>query len=145
MTLLDKQLIDAKLMKLDEYQRELDELFRSSIADIKRESTKRHTAERLTQLIVDAMIDINIHLIRQGDLPPSDDLKGTFVTLGEHGVLDKAFAEKLAPVVGIRNILVHQYEDIDLDLFLQTLARERGDFPRYAQTIKAYVNERACG
>lgn len=40
-------------------------------------------AERLVQLIVDTMININLHVIRELNIKPGDDFQSTFLTLGE--------------------------------------------------------------
>ena len=74
--------------------------------------------ERVFQLIVDAILDINIHFIRELELGSPDDLKSTFVILGEGKIIPMDFAQKISPVVGLRNILVHGYEKGDRKLFI---------------------------
>ena len=48
------------------------------------------------------MIDINQHFIRELNLEIPDDLKGTFGILGENKILPKEFAERIAPLSGVR-------------------------------------------
>ncbi len=62
--MLDKNLITKKLNLIQGYISELEpivELDENAILDDK---LKCHTAERLFQLLVDTMIDINTHIIR---------------------------------------------------------------------------------
>jgi uncharacterized protein YutE (UPF0331/DUF86 family) len=102
---------------------------------------KMYIAERLVQLIVDGMIDINQHFIRELNLNISEDLQGTFIIMGESSILPKIFAKKIAPVVGVRNILVHQYEDLDKKMFLRNLRKHFSDFEKYQKYIVQYLKK----
>lgn len=133
--MLDKELITRKLSRINQYIAELEPLVRLGEKAITQDSIKCHAAERLFQLVVDAMIDINTHVIRGQALPSPDDLQGTFITLGDADILPKHFATKLAPIVGLRNAVVHRYETVSIDRFLHELIRNFSDFKVYATTI----------
>lgn len=105
------------------------------------DSGNLHIAERLVQLIVDGMIDINQHFIRELRLKISDDLQGTFIIMGENNILPGKFAQKIAPVVGVRNILVHQYEKLDKEMFLRNLRSHFSDFKKYQLYIGNYLKK----
>ena len=62
------------------------------------------------------------------------------MTLGEHCVLPIDFAKHLAPIVGLRNRVVHKYEEIRLKDFLTQLRTERGDVPEYIRHVAAYID-----
>ena len=103
-----------KLEALKNYRQELKRLLEQTPDEaFFSDSGKLRIAERLVQLIVDGMIDTNQHLIRERELKIPDDLQSTFLVLGENNILPQAFAQKIAPVTGVRNILVHQYEKLD--------------------------------
>lgn len=55
--------------------------------------------------------------------------------MGEHGILPKEFTEKLAPVVGLRNMVVHRYEHLDMQTFIQLLRKNVRDFAQYKTAI----------
>ena len=131
-----------KLQTIEEYRKELAELLKkTSDEEFFSSSEKLHVAERLVQLIVDGMIDINQHFIRELKLELSDDLQGTFAALGENKIIPQEFAEKIAPVVGVRNILVHQYEKLDKEVFVKNLRKHFSDFEKYRQYIVAYLEK----
>jgi uncharacterized protein YutE (UPF0331/DUF86 family) len=132
---LDKNLISKKLALIDKYAKELEPIVAFSEAEIRKDDLKFHTAERLFQLLVDEMIDINTHIIRAKILPPSDDLQGTFNALGEAGILPKDFVTKISPIVGLRNAVVHRYEYVDLDRFVHELKRDFNDFKKFSILI----------
>src|SRR3989338_11495782 len=141
MTYIDRDFIYKKLELIEKYREPLINLINEGIIKLKQDQIKLHAVERLLQLIVDTMIDINFHIIKQKAFPSSPDLEGTFSILGQNGVLDGQFAQKLAPVVGTRNRLVHRYEEIDTDLFLENLQKNKDDFLEYARQIKTFVDK----
>ena len=63
-----------------------------------------HALERLVQLIVDEMVDINTHIIAESDFQVPSDYQSTFITLAENKILPAEFAEKIAPSIGLRNL-----------------------------------------
>ena len=87
------------------------------------------------------MIDVNQHIIHELNLKISEDLQGTFLILGENNVLPKDFAQKIAPVTGVRNILVHQYEKLDKEMFIRNLRKHFSDFEKYQQYIVEYLKK----
>src|SRR3989344_4503650 len=97
----EKVFVIKKLEAIAGYTQELEELLQVDDRELL-QSRNLHVAERLVQLIADAMIDINQHFIRELDIKVPDELRGTFIVLGEVGVLPKEFAQKIAPLAGIR-------------------------------------------
>lgn len=131
-----------KLDALRGYIEELKQLLgETSDHEFFSDKGKLHIAERLVQLIVDGMIDINQHFIRELNLELSEDLRSTFVIMGEREILPKEFAEKIAPVTGVRNILVHQYEKLDKEIFIRNLRRHFSDFEDYGHYVGDYLQK----
>lgn len=139
--MLDKNLLNRKLKLLSEYVDQLEPLVGGDITDIKNDRVLTAAIERYFQLVVDLMIDVNVHVIREGNFGAPDDLQDTFNMIGSHQVIDSAFAEKIAPIVGARNMLVHRYEKLDKDLFLRNLKKNFPDFKRYISEIFAFVEK----
>ena len=112
-----------------------------SLEEVKKDFIRFYALERVFQLIVDEVIDINNHIIRSQDFGAPDNFQSTFTILAENEVLPEEFAEKIAPVVGLRNRLVHRYEKIDKKLFLEMAIKEKEDFKEYVKFIKSYLRE----
>ncbi|MBI2475836.1 MAG: DUF86 domain-containing protein [Candidatus Taylorbacteria bacterium] len=99
--------------------------------------------ERLFQLIADAAIDINTHIMTRAKLEPSDDYEGTFRILGKHGVLPVDLAEKISGSVGLRNRLVHGYEKIQRKLVMDDISGGIGQYVEYMKYIAEFVEKSA--
>lgn len=139
MSEIDKQFIEKRLDNILKYCRELDALLEFSNAEIKNDTLKAHTLERLAQLIVDEMIDVNEYIIQVHSFPVPDDFQSTFLVLSRHGVFSEEFARLIAPVVGLRNRIVHRYEEIDLELLIETARKEKDDFKKFVSSVVQFI------
>lgn len=136
---LSTNFIVNKLETLMGYEKEMSVLLLSPDGELLDPSKKLHVVERVFQLMVDVMIDINQHLIKELNLELPDDLLGTFIMIGNGEILPKEFALKIAPVTGVRNLLVHGYEKLDKPLFINNLRKNFGDFKEYREHILKYI------
>ncbi len=59
--------------------------------------------------------------------------------LGRHGVLDGALAARLAKAVGLRNVLVHQYAEVDDDRVVGFLDR-LGDIDQFVAAVSSWLD-----
>ena len=109
------------------------------IKAIKEDNLTLPAVERYFQLAVDQMVDINAHIIREQNLGAVDDLQSTFKMLGDFKVLEAVFANKIAPIVGARNMLVHRYDKFDKDIFLNNLQSHFNDFKKYLIQIDDFL------
>lgn len=137
-----KAFVLQKLEEISSYIAETKKLFSFSDKEIVSDLFKLHSAERLLQLVVDSMIDVNQHFIKELELKVSEDFQGTFYILGENKILPSAFAKKIAPVVGLRNRIVHRYEALDKNLFLKAFRKNYPDFTKYLRFIHQYLEKK---
>jgi len=138
--MIDRHFIETKLSYIQSYCVELDNILAFTDIEIKRDFIKLRALERILQLIVDEIIDINNHIIRYHPLTVPEDFQSSFRVLAEHKILPEEFADKIAPVVGLRNRLIHRYEKINLDLLLQAIRKNKEDFKEYTRYIFNFIN-----
>lgn len=139
--MLDNIFVQKKIDLLSESIGKLERLLTNDVEEIKNDELKLPALERHFQKTVDTMIDINTHIIREGNFGTVDDLQSTFKMLGDVKVLHKDFADKISPIVGVRNMLVHRYEKLDKDLFLSNLKRNFSDLKTYLIQIHDYLEK----
>ncbi len=139
--MIDKEFIDKRMRLIRRYGEELDRVLEAPDEAIRQNFREHYTLERLLQLIVDEIIDINNHIIRHDprDLETPDDFQSAFRRLSDAEILPEELAKRLAPVVGLRNRLIHRYEEIDIDTMIHTIRRERSDFNEYIAAINRYI------
>lgn len=139
--IFQKPFVKEKLDEIYKYLEEAKIVFKSSNKEISGDFIKYHTAERIFQLIVDLILDVNHHFIKELNFKVSEDLQGTFHILGENKILPKDFTTRVAPTVGLRNRIVHQYESLDKELFIKTFRKNYPDFKIYIKLINQYLKK----
>lgn len=91
--------------------------------------------ERLLELVVQVAVDVLSHLLAErGASPPS--YRATFELAGEHDLLPGELAGRLADAAGLRNVLVHLYEDIDYDIVAASVEPALADFGELARHLQ---------
>lgn len=139
--MLDEGLIYARLDALRTVLGELQQaLPEDAEALAKAENiVRRRAVERCLYLAIQHLLDIGSHIVaaRGWGLPGS--YREVIEKLGEHGVLTRDLARELAPMAGFRNILQHEYVELDL-VQLDRNARRLDDFSRFAESVVRYLD-----
>jgi uncharacterized protein YutE (UPF0331/DUF86 family) len=92
------------------------------------------------QRAIQAVIDMAVHIVSSEGWGVSKTLKENFYILAINNIIDKKLADKMMRMVGLRNIAVHDYSKIDLDILktvLKTSLTDLEDF--YTEIYKSYI------
>jgi uncharacterized protein YutE (UPF0331/DUF86 family) len=100
---------------------------------------RRKAVERLLQELIEAAIDINTHIIVEAGGPVPDNYFDTFLRMGELGALSMVLARAIAPSAGLRNRLVHQYDELDDRIILKAVELAQDQYARYVKEIGTYL------
>jgi uncharacterized protein YutE (UPF0331/DUF86 family) len=98
-----------------------------------REPALHDLAERYLHLAVEACLDLANHWIAVRSLPTPDANRDTFTILERAGELSSELADRLRGWAGFRNILVHEYLEIDHSIAYHAIRNELGDLDTFAQ------------
>ncbi|MDP2630705.1 MAG: DUF86 domain-containing protein [Candidatus Uhrbacteria bacterium] len=139
--MINKNIIEGKLTDIQRYFGELEPVLKFSCTEILDDPLKIHTVERLFQLIVDTAVDINTHIIVESAFGVPDDYQNTFVVLGEQKILPMSFVNRIAPSVGLRNMIIHRYGHVDLKRMVDDIASEIGDYREYVKYILDFLKK----
>lgn len=139
--MIDTELVKSKLSDFAGYFTELEPILKEEARIIIENSLKLHTVERLFQLIVDTAVDINTHIISASDFKVPDDYQSTFLILAENRILPMDFAVKIAPSVGLRNLVVHKYGRVDVKKMVGDIKSEIGQYREYMQYVHQFLGK----
>ncbi len=96
--------------------------------------------ERGLQLCAQSVLDVASHVCAaEGEA--SSDYASAIDGLASCGVLPRPFAARLRGVAGFRNILVHDYLDVDHHLVHRLLNERLDDFVEFARHLEAWLGE----
>jgi uncharacterized protein YutE (UPF0331/DUF86 family) len=84
-----------------------------------------------------ACIDLAMHLCRVHDLGTPQDSRSAFALLHDAGHLDASLAGQLQRMVGFRNVAVHDYQKLNLDIVQAIVEHHLEDFLAFAARVVA--------
>lgn len=137
----DPLIVRRKLNKMIEYLDQLEEVNQYTLENYLNNFFVKRTAERLIQLIVETATDINGHLIVSSGHKPPVDYYTSFIILSDLQILEQKFAEKIAPSAGLRNRLVHEYEEIDDEIVYNSIQKTIKTYKKYIRKIESHLKE----
>lgn len=138
--MLDVDLMRRKLSRLNMYLERLRPISQKSLEEYKSDFYLKSSAERLIQLIVECASDINNHVVVETKNRPPEDYSISFVKAAEVGLISMELAEKLKPSGGMRNILVHEYMDIDDEKVYKVIPLAIKDYKEYIKQADAFID-----
>ena len=109
------------------------------IDDIESNYELRSAIERNLQLAIEFCIDIGEMIISSIGLERPENYRDVITILGKNDVLPLDFADEFARAAGMRNILVHAYDEIDLDFLKEVLGNQLDDFDVYVKHILDFL------
>jgi uncharacterized protein YutE (UPF0331/DUF86 family) len=80
-------------------------------------------------------IDIANFLIRRDKLGIPTSSADTFVLLGRAGVISMHTVARMRDMVGFRNIAVHQYEKLDINIVIRVIEHDSDDIVAFLEKI----------
>lgn len=98
--------------------------------------------ERRLQVAIQACIDIASHLVAEMALDkPQKENKQLFLILAKHKIIGQDLGKKLYDMVGMRNVLVHDYTEVQRDKVYHAIAHELGDIEEFVSQIQRFLDK----
>ncbi len=87
------------------------------------------------QRAVQSAIDLAAHVVASEGLGISDTVKGNFVLLEKERILGKRLSTKMKAMVGFRNIAIHDYQSINIEILKAILTEHLKDLEDFYTKI----------
>lgn len=139
--MIDVDLIRRKLSRLNMYLEKLKPISNKSLEEYKSDLYLKFAAERLIQLIVECASDINNHVVVETENKPPEDYSVSFIRAADAGLILRQLAERLKGSAGMRNILVHEYMDIDDEKVHSAIPLAIKDYKEYLKQVEEFVEK----
>jgi uncharacterized protein YutE (UPF0331/DUF86 family) len=128
-----------RMAKLDEYIDILRSLQTYSLETFLSNPIYYGSAERFLQLAIEAINDMGSHIIVDLGLGSVDwysDVPDIFL---QHEYIDETVAERWRKMTGFRNVLVHDYLDINREIVYDALQHNLEDFEAIKECLKTFI------
>ncbi|MFB3133555.1 MAG: DUF86 domain-containing protein [Rhodothermales bacterium] len=82
-----------------------------------------------------AVIDLAMHLVHVHHLGVPQDSRDAFTLLIDANLLEAALGERLKRMVGFRNIAIHDYRQLNLDVVKALIEHSLGDLTLFTKIV----------
>lgn len=98
--------------------------------------TKQDSVVLNLQRACEAAIDLGARMISMSDLGLPQSSREVFQILEKNGYISKELALKMQAMVGFRNIAVHDYQKVNLQIVKSIISSHLSDFTNFAEAIQ---------
>ena len=137
---IDKKVIGEKLLSLN---RCLERIKLHTPANVEALQSDFDTQDIIClniQRAVQISVDIAAHILAEQLHEQTPTMAETFLTLSKYGILESQLASRLAKAVGFRNIAVHEYDTLDMNILYSIITKEIGCFYEFSDTVLRIVS-----
>jgi uncharacterized protein YutE (UPF0331/DUF86 family) len=136
---LDPEVVQQKLSHIARLRQDLLTMGAMDASRLQAEPVTRHAGEWiLTQVAQLAAASASYLVVRSGDPVPAT-YREAFRLLAAGRLIESELAERLQALAGMRNLLVHRYDDIDLTLLADGLRRLPDDADAFVRQLTIEV------
>ncbi|MBE9056981.1 DUF86 domain-containing protein [Sphaerospermopsis sp. LEGE 08334] len=139
MSNIDSEIVLSRLRLITKYYNTLEEFRSLSLDEFLADFRQQLIVERLLQLMTQAAIDINDHILSKLNPGKTYTNFEAFIELGKYQILTPELAKQIAPSSGLRNRLVHEYDDIDPNQVFKAISFALQQYPLYVRQINSYL------
>ncbi len=129
----DRELVEKKLARIVTCVSELQSLGRPERMhdDVREERFIEHTL----QLAIQAVLDVASHIVSDESLGEPETNRGLFDRLERGGWVERELAGRLSLMAGFRNVLVHGYDDVNLNVVEDVVKNRLGDLLTFVEAV----------
>ena len=133
--MIDKDIVLNKANKVDHHMRRIREKRVVSLEEFLVDLDWQEVVLFNLQMAVQNCIDIAAHIISDEELRIASSTNEMFYILQENGYIRPELTENMVAAVGLRNLVVHEYGNIDLKQVYQIANQDIDDLENFIRAI----------
>lgn len=139
--MIEQELVEKKIDMLEEKLGYLQKARGVELEEFLGSYEKVQATKHTLQEAIEACLDIANHIIAAKELKRSETYSGMFQRLAEAEILGDELADKLSDMAKFRNLLVHQYAEIDNRRVYEILRDNLGDIGAFLKRIEGILED----
>jgi len=136
--MVDERVIINKLNELNKYLKQLRKYEGTNKEELENNLDKLWSVERGLQLCIQIILDIGNHILSEKGIAV-ENYSDIFGELRRLEVIPENLKNKIGGMAGFRNILVHEYAEVDTAIIEKVLNNNLDDFKEFAEQIVDYL------
>ena len=134
---------DIVINKIQSIQRCVErarEEYRGNAAGFETDSTRQDAAMLNVLRACEQAIDLANHVIKTRKMGIPSSSVESFELLEKKRVIDKRLTEELKKMAHFRNVVIHEYQRVDIDIVKSVIMSGLNDLVLFGDYIKEYVS-----
>lgn len=136
---LDKERVMKHLDDLSSSLRVLESLKPLSYQQFSEDPRVYWAVEKGLERCIQNVLAASAHIVAALGGPVPEDYGSLLLELGRRRILPSEFAVRIAPMAGFRNILIHEYLEVDLREVYVALQNRLDDFRTFAGHVLRFI------
>ena len=137
---IDKKVIGEKLISLNRCLERIKLHTPTTVEALQNDFDAQDIVSLNIQRAVQISVDIAAHILAEQLHEQTPTMAETFLALSRYGLLDSQLASRLAKAVGFRNIAVHEYNTLDMNILYSIITKEIGCFYEFSDAVVKIVS-----
>jgi len=133
------EVLRKRLQKLGDYLSFLEGCRNYSLEEFMDDPHRYGSVERFLQLSIEAVNDIGSHIIADENYGPVNRAADIPILLEQQELIDSAARDVWIRMIGFRNILVHDYLDVDRTIVYQVLQENVNDLRMLMKAFSIFL------
>lgn len=124
-----------KAAAIERAVRRVREEYAGETRNLRENQTRQDAIVLNLQRACESSIDAAMHLVRARRLGIPQETREAFVLLEQAHVIDAVLADRLKKMVGFRNVAIHDYQRLNLDVVERIVLDHLDDFLAFARIL----------
>lgn len=139
--MIDQELIEKRIDSIEEKLNYLKKIGKIDTEEFLDSYERIQASKHSLQEAIESCLDIANHLIAAKGLKRSETYSDMFQRLAEDGILESELSDRLSDMARFRNLLVHQYTEIDNRRVHEIIKENLRDIEKYVKSIELLLEE----
>ena len=137
---MNNDVILNKISVIERYIKRINEEYDNNPKNLQN-YTKQDSIILNIQRACEASIDIAMHIVAEKKLGIPQTSRDAFELLYKNHIITESVMKKMKAMVGFRNIAVHDYQEINLQIVQMIVEKHLDDFREYAKQVLVQENK----
>lgn len=137
--MVNQSIVKSKIAHIENSLSRLREKQKVSFDEFKKDIDLQDIVLHNLQLAIQGCIDMASHIISDEGWRVPATLAELFDVIAKHKIISRELGERLSKMAGFRNIIIHEYEAIDLKKVYSILTKDIKDIYSFLQEVYLYA------
>ncbi len=124
-----------KVASIERCMQRIAEEYKGHESDLKTNFTRQDAIVLNVLRACESAIDLAMHIVRKEKLGVPQSSRDSFGLLATNSWISKSLAENLMNMVGFRNIAVHNYRELNIEILKSILEQRLSDFTDFTKAV----------